>query len=324
MTSFIIRRVLQSILVLIALSFVSYSMMGLMPGDPLDIACQANPNCTPDNLEQMKKNLGLDQPVYVRYGKWLVAFVQGDLGYSRTYRRPVTEILGPRLVNTIILSLSVLIVSVLISIPLGVFTALKQNTKFDYGINLLAFMGISMPSFWLALMLIILFAVILPWFPAGGTETVGLDVKLGFWATIADRAWYLALPITSLSLLTIAGWTRFTRSKMLETMRFDFIRTARAKGLSEGRVIAMHGFRNALIPVVTIVALGMSFLFSGAVITETVFAYQGAGKLIVDSIFGNDFNVAMCSFVITSFMVLFMNLVADIGYAYLDPRITYK
>jgi peptide/nickel transport system permease protein len=324
MSAYIIRRVLQAILVMFALSFVTYGLMGLMPGDPLDIACQANPHCTPDNLEQMKKNLGLDQPVYVRYGKWAYNFMQGDLGYSRTYRRPVTEILVPRLINTLYLSAAVLICSFFIAVPLGVFTSLKQNSKFDYGTNLLAFMGISMPSFWLALMLIIIFAVNLGWFPAGGTMTVGLDQELSTWEAFKDRLWYLTLPIISLSLLTVAGWTRFVRAKMLETMRFDFIRTARAKGLTEARVIFMHGFRNALIPIVTILALGVSFIFGGAVITETVFAYQGAGKLILDSIYGNDFNVAMCSFVITSFMVLFMNLIADICYAYLDPRISYR
>jgi peptide/nickel transport system permease protein len=324
MTSYIVRRLIQTVLVVLLLSYVSYALMGLMPGDPLDIACQANPHCTPDNLEQMKKNLGLDQPIIVRYGKWLNSFVHGDLGYSRTYRLPVAEILGPRLLNTVYLSGTSLLLSLIIAIPLGVFTSLKANTKFDYSINMLGFAGISIPSFWLALMLIIIFAVKLGWFPAGGTETIGTDAEMNAWQIAVDRLKYLVLPVTSLSLLTIAYWVRYTRSKMLETMRNDYIRTARAKGLPERRVIAMHGLRNALIPVVTVVALGFSGIFSGAVITETVFAYQGAGKLLLDAIYANDFNMAMCSFIITSFMVLFMNLVADICYAYLDPRISYS
>jgi peptide/nickel transport system permease protein len=323
-TAYIIRRMIQTVIVVILLSFVSYALMGLMPGDPLDIACQANPHCTPDNLEQMKKNLGLDQPVIVRYGKWLKEFASGDLGYSRTYRLPVAEILGPRLVNTLYLSLTSLLLSLVIAIPLGVFTSLRANSKFDYTLNLFAFAGISLPSFWLALMLIIIFAVKLGWLPAGGTETVGLDVAMGFWESVLDRLKYLALPVTTLSLLTVAVWVRYTRAKMVETMRFDYIRTARAKGLTENRVIYRHGLRNALIPVVTVVALGFSGIFSGAVITETVFAYQGAGKLIFDAIFANDYNMAMCSFIITSFLVLFMNLVADLLYAYLDPRISYS
>jgi peptide/nickel transport system permease protein len=323
-TSFIIRRLIQTFVVLFLLSFVSYALMGLMPGDPLDIACQANPHCTPENLEQMKKNLGLDQPIAVRYGKWLSSFVQGDLGYSRTYRLPVTEILGPRLLNTVWLSGTSLLLSLIIAIPLGIITSLKANTKFDYSINMLGFAGISVPSFWLGLMLIIIFAVKLGWLPAGGTESIGMDEQMNIFEVAFDRIKYLILPVTSLSLLTIAYWVRYTRSKMLETMRHDYVRTARAKGLKESRVIAMHGLRNALIPVVTVVALGISGIFSGAVITETVFAYQGAGKLLLDAIYANDFNMAMCSFILTSFMVLIMNLLADICYAYLDPRISYS
>ena len=324
MTAFIIRRLFQTILVTLLLSFVSYCLMGMMPGDPLDIACQANPHCTPENLDVMKKNLGLDQPVQVRYAKWITAFAQGDLGYSRTYRLPVTEILLPRLGNTLVLGGLSLLLSLLIAIPLGVFTSLRANSKFDYSLNMFAFAGISIPSFWLGLMLIIIFAVKLQWLPAGGTETVGLEHQLSAFGVAADRIKYLVLPVTSLSLLTIAYWVRYTRAKMIETMRNDYIRTARAKGLSERRVIYRHGLRNALIPLVTVVALGLSGIFSGAVITETVFAYQGAGKLIFDAILANDYNMAMTSFIITSFLVLFMNLVADIAYAYLDPRISYS
>lgn len=322
MTSYIIRRLIQTIVVVILLTFVTYALMGLMPGDPLDIACAANPHCTPENLEQMKKNLGLDRPVHERFVKWATAFVQGDLGYSRTYRQPVADILVPRLYNTMVLWGCSLLLSLLVAIPLGVFSSLKSGTKLDYSVNFLAFMGISMPSFWLGLVLIIIFSVKLGILPAGGVETIGAD-HTGF-AWILDRAKYLILPVLSLSAQTIAQWVRYTRSSMLETMRMDFIRTAKAKGLQPRQVIFSHGLRNALIPVVTVIAVSFSFVFSGAVITETVFAYQGAGKLIYDSIIGNDFNVAMCSFVISCVAVLFMNLVADICYAYLDPRISYK
>lgn len=324
MTNFIIRRLIQTLVVTCLLSFVAYAMMGLMPGDPLDIACNANPHCTPENLEQMKKNLGLDQPVTVRYVKWLTAFLQGDLGYSRTYRQPVADILGPRLLNTLYLSGASLLLSLIIAIPLGVFTSLKPNTKFDYSLNLFAFAGISIPSFWLSLMLILVFAVELRWLPAGGTFSIGLPADASIWTHVFDRIKYLILPVTTLSLLTVAYWVRYTRAKMLETLRNDYIRTARAKGLGEQQVIVRHGLRNALIPVVTIVTLGFGQIFSGAVITETVFAYQGAGKLIFDAIFANDYNMAMCSFIITSFLVLLMSLVSDIAYAYLDPRISYS
>lgn len=324
MGAFVLRRLIQTVVVIFLLSFVSYWMMGLMPGDPLDVACQANPHCTPENLEQMKKNLGLDQPIHIRYLQWLGDLLRGDLGYSRTYRLPVTEILGPRLLNTLYLSGISLLLSLVIAIPLGVFTSLRQNSKLDYTLNMFAFAGISVPSFWLALMLIITFAVKLQWLPASGTETIGSEGTMTAVEVAFDRIRYLILPVTTLSLLTIASWVRYTRAKMLETMRHDYIRTARAKGLPENRVIYRHGLRNALIPVVTVVALGFSGLFSGAVITETVFAYQGAGKLIFDSIFANDYNMAMCSFIITSLCVMLMNLVADVLYAYLDPRISYS
>jgi peptide/nickel transport system permease protein len=324
MTAYIIRRLIQTVIVVFLLSFVSYALMGMMPGDPLDIACQANPNCTPENLAAMKKNLGLDQPITVRYVRWLNDIAHGDLGYSRTYRLPVQDILGPRLKNTLVLSCASLLLSLIIAIPLGVFTSLRPNSKFDYSLNMLAFAGISIPVFWLGLMLIIIFSVKLGWLPAGGTETIGMDASASLVEVAFDRIKYLILPVTTLSCLTIAGWVRYTRSKMIETMRNDYIRTARAKGLPERRVIMMHGLRNALIPVVTVVALGLSGIFSGAVITETVFAYQGSGKLIFDSIFANDYNVAMCSFIITSFVTVLMNLIADIGYAYLDPRISYS
>jgi len=296
--------------------------MGLMPGDPLDVACSANPYCTPENLEQMKANLGLDRPVYVRYLDWVGSLLKGDFGYSRTYNRPVLEILTPRLINTLILGLLSIIVSFCIAIPLGVFASVRANTKVDYLINFFSFLGISTPSFWLGLMLIIIFSVHLGVFPAGGVETIqSISHDRGFFATIIDRLKYLALPVLTLSSLTIAGWMRFTRSSMLEVLRMDYMRTARAKGLSSKDVVLKHGLRNALISVVTIITLEIPRVVSGAVITETVFSYQGVGKLMLDSILGNDFNVAMCSFMITCFMVLAMNFVADILYSYLDPRV---
>jgi peptide/nickel transport system permease protein len=321
MSGYVLRRILQTFLLVIGLSFACYGLLGLMPGDPLDIACQSNPYCTPTNLQKMKETLGLDQPLIVRYGKWLYGFMQGDLGYSRTYQRPVTEILGPRLVNSLILSGASLLLSLFIAIPIGVIVSLKANSKLDYSINFLAFLGISVPSFWLALILILVFSVHWQWFPAGGTMSIGIDGSQ--LSTLLDRATYLVLPVISLSAMTIANWVRFTRSKMIEVLQLDFMRTARAKGLSRTRIVLRHGLRNALIPLITVVAVGFSGIFSGAVITETVFAYQGVGKLIFDSIFANDYNVAMCSFVITILSVLLMNLIADIAYAYADPRITY-
>jgi peptide/nickel transport system permease protein len=297
--------------------------MTLMPGDPVELLIQSNPKITSADIARLKSLYGLDQPVYMRYLNWAQTIVSGDFGYSRTYRIPVGELMGPKLVNTFFLSLGSLTLALLISIPLGILTALRPNTKIDYLVNFFSFAGISVPSFWLGIVLIIIFSVWFQILPAGGTYTIGID-NAPLLDQILDRIKYLILPTMALSYLQIGRFVRFTRSAMAEAMRNDFIRTARAKGLSEKQVIWRHGFRNALLPLITILALSFSSLFSGALITETVFAYQGVGKLVYDSIIANDFNVAMVSFIISVTMVLTMNLVADILYAFADPRITYS
>ncbi|GAK56412.1 dipeptide transport system permease protein DppB [Candidatus Vecturithrix granuli] len=322
MRTYILRRLIQTVVVIFLLSFVSYYLMNLMPGDPIDIMIMSNPRMTPEDADRLKKLYGFDKPIHVRYWIWLTTTLSGDLGYSRTYRVPVGEILGRRLLNTFYLSTSALLLSLAIGIPIGIFSALRKGSSFDYAVNLFAFAGISIPSFFLGILLLIVFAIWLKWFPAGGTQTVGANLT-GF-AAFADRVKFIILPMCSLTAQQMAQYVRYMRSSMVETMHFDFIRTARAKGLPRRRVLFVHALRNALIPVVTIVALSISFLFSGAIITETLFAYQGAGKLVYDSIIANDFNVAMVSFNITVGMVLIMNLIADILYAYLDPRISYK
>lgn len=323
MTTFVTRRILQTLAVIAILSYVCFYLMSLMPGDPVDMMVASNPKITAEDVARLKSLYGLDQPVYKRYFNWVTSIGQGDLGYSRTYRVPVQELMGPRLWNTFLLSFISLTLSLILAVPLGVVSALKPGSRTDYFMNLFSFAGISIPSFWLAIVLIIIFAVKFPILPAGGTQTIGGD-PLGFWADLADRSKYLILPILSLSIQQIGRFSRFTRSAMLEAMRNDFIRTARAKGLSRYTVIWKHGFRNALIPLITILALSFSGLFSGAILTETVFAYQGVGKLVYDSIIGNDYNVAMISFVISVSMVLLMNLLADILYGFADPRISFR
>jgi peptide/nickel transport system permease protein len=296
--------------------------MSLMPGDPVDMMVASNPKITSEDIARLKSLYGLDQPTYKRYFSWVSAISKGDLGYSRTYRVPVEELMGPRMWNTFWLSAASLILSIVIAVPLGIISALRPGTKTDYFVNFISFSGISIPSFWLAIVLIICFAVKVPLLPAGGTETIG--ESFGFWAQIWDRSKYLILPVASLSIQQIGRFSRFTRSAMVEALRNDFIRTAKAKGLSRNVVIWNHAFRNALIPLITILALSFSGLFSGAILTETVFAYQGVGKLVYDSIIGNDYNVAMISFVISVSMVLIMNLVADLLYGFVDPRISYS
>jgi len=323
MTTYIIRRLIQTVVVIVLLSYVCFSLMTLMPGDPVELMIQSNPKVTSEDVARLRSLYGLDQPSYVRYFNWVKTIAAGDLGYSRTYRIPVSELMGPKLLNTFYLSLASLLLSILISVPLGIYSALHPGSKTDDAINFFAFAGISVPSFWLAIMLILTFSVYFKIFPAGGTFTIGID-ETPSWDFFVDRSKYLVLPTVSLAYQQIGRFLRFTRSAMLEAMRNDYIRTAKAKGLSYSRVIWGHGFRNALIPLITILALSFSSLFSGALITETVFAYQGVGKLVYDSIIGNDFNVAMVSFIISVAMVLLFNLIADILYGVVDPRISYK
>lgn len=328
MTTYILRRLVQTIFVIIILSYVCFGLMTLMPGDPVELLISANPKITAEDVARLRDFYGLDKPAYVRYLNWVKDISSGDLGYSRTYRIPATEMLGPSLKATFILSMISLVFSLAIAIPLGIYCALRPNSKFDYYINLVNFVGISAPSFFLGIVLIILFAVMLPpligfGLPAGGYQTTGM-VYDNIFQELLDKSKYLILPVVSLSVQSIGRFSRFARSAMLEAMRNDFIRTARAKGMSEKVVIWKHGFRNALIPLITIIAISLSSIFSGALITETLFAYPGVGRLIYTSIIGNDFNVAMVSFIISIAMVLIMNLVADLLYGVADPRISYK
>lgn len=322
MLSYILRRLIQTGVVIVVLSYFCFYLMTLMPGDPVDLMVQSNPRITAEDITRLRALYGLDQPVYKRYGNWISQIATGDLGYSRTYRVPVSEIMGPKLINTFILSVCSLTFALLIAVPLGILTSLRPNSRFDSIANLFAFAGVSAPTFWLGMMLILVFAVQLKLLPASGTFTIGSD--LGFWESIVDRAKYLILPTITLGYIQVGVFLRFTRSSMMEALRQDFIRTARAKGLPRRQVILRHAFRNALLPLITILALSLATVFSGATITETVFAYQGVGKLVYDSIIANDFNVAMVSFMISVSMVLIFNLVADILYGFADPRISYN
>ena len=317
MQRYVAGRLVESLVVLAIMSFLIYGLIGLMPGDPIDIMVQSDPNLTPADAARLKALYGLDKPLHERYLNWLEGALSGDFGYSRVHNQPVLEVLGPRLVNTLVLMGLSFIAALLVALPLGVYSALRPYGARDYAVNLAALAGISVPVFWLALMLIYLFSVLWSVLPAGGMQTIGVD-------SVLDRAKYLVLPVLTLSAATVGGFTRFMRAEMMVTMRHDYIRTARAKGLSERRVVLKHALRNALIPVVTIAALSFGSLFSGALITETMFSYLGMGKLIYDSIMGNDYNVALVSLLFATMLVLLANLLADVCYAWLDPRISYR
>ena len=316
MTGYLIDRTLQSAVVLLVMSFLIYVLIGLMPGDPVDLMTSSSPQMTSEDAARLRALYGIDRPIVERYGHWLAAALGGDFGYSRTHARPVMEILLPALGNTALLLGASFALSLVLGLGLGVLAAVRPYSRTDYAVNLLAFAGISVPPFWLALLLIIVFAVMLGVLPAGGVPTTD---DPGFWEGLR----YAVLPVANLTIASIGGHTRFVRAAMIETLRQDFILTARAKGIGRRRVVLKHALRHALIPVTTIVALNFGALFSGALITETIFAYPGMGKLIFDAIMSSDFNLALVALLFATLFTLAGNLLADVAYAALDPRIRY-
>lgn len=318
MLKFIVKRILQAIPMLIGVSIIIYALIQAMPGEPFDMYLE-NPNVSFEEIQKIKAHYGLDQPVYIQYLNWAKNMLQGDWGISYNTRRPVLELLIERIRPTVELTLSAFLLAGIVSIPLGVFGAIKKNSVFDYTTTALTFLGISMPVFWFGLMLQLLFSVKLGWLPSAGRTSFGAGG-----GGVLDIALHLILPAVVLSLIYIAGWSRYARTNYLEVMNQDYIRTARAKGLSEGTVLGGHALRNAMIPLVTVITLDIPVLFSGAVVTETVFAWPGMGRFFMDSLNKMDYPVLMGILMISACLVILCNLLADILYAILDPRIKYE
>ena len=311
----LLRRSLQTIPVVFFVTVVVFTLMQLAPGDPMDMLVLSNPNVTPEEVERLRAVYGLDDPVYVQYFRWLSQVAQGNLGYSRLYHRPITSILPQRLANTLALTGLSLLLSILIALPIGIYSALRQYSVADYLLSLIAFVGISFPVFWSGILVILLFSVVLGWLPPGGHPSI--EPGLGFWG----QARYYVAPVLVLSFFSTASWMRYMRSSLLEVIRQDYILTARAKGLA-GRVIwVRHALRNALIPIVTLIALTIPALIGGAVVTEIVFSWPGMGRLIFDSLMNNDYYLAMAIFLVFGVLVALFNLLAEVAYAFLDPRI---
>ncbi len=317
MMRYVMGRLVESVVVLIIMSFVIYALIGLMPGDPIDLMINSDPRLTPADAARLRAVYGLDKPLVERYLNWAAAALTGDFGHSRLYVRPVLDVMPGFLLNTFNLMGLTFVISIAIALPVGIYAALRQHSAADYAINLACFAGISIPIFWLALMLIIVFAVLIPILPASGISSVGGGDFL-------DRARHLVLPVITLTIFSVGSYTRFMRASTIEVMRQDYIRTAYAKGANRHQVVIRHALRNALLPVVTIIALSFGTLFSGALITETMFAYPGMGKLIYDSIMGNDFNMALVALLFATLVTLLADLCADLAYAWLDPRISYN
>jgi peptide/nickel transport system permease protein len=321
MTKYLLHRVLQMIPILVLISVLVFALLTSMPGDPLDRMLEDNPDFTYEDYMRLRAIYGLDDPVYIRYFKWASQVLQGQLGYSRQYKIPVQNLVLPRLQNTLILSISALILALTVALVLGIISAVKQYSVIDYASMGFAFFGFSVPNFWLGLMLIVLFSVNLHWLPPGGI--MSSDVQPGFWNQILDRAKYLIMPMFVTSFAEMASWTRYTRNSLLDVLQLDYLRTARAKGLTESSVVVKHALKNSLLPLITVIGGSFSRFFAGATIVETVFSYPGMGKLLFDSVMGNDFVVSMAILMLLSFMVLWGNLIADLLYGWVDPRIRY-
>jgi peptide/nickel transport system permease protein len=324
MTTYILRRFLQAIPIMLLLSIFLFGVVRLMPGGPLAQA-ERNPNVTPEQLAALRVRLGLDQPLPVQYLKWIKAFVlEGDWGYSIKFRRPVAEMISERMPATLLLFGVGFLIMLLFAIPIGVYSAIKPYSAFDNIITTLSFAGQSVPVYWLGLILIVLFYLNIPnpfgegpMFPAGGMYTIGKE------GDKLDLLWHLALPIAAMTFSWIAWYSRFLRSSMRDTLNEDYIRTARAKGLSLPKVHFKHALRNALLPLVTLIALDLPTVFGGAVFIETIFAWPGMGRLFWDAAKGRDYPILLAVMMIYAALTLFFNLIADIVYGFLDPRIRY-
>jgi len=321
-TAYIVKRLLQMIPLLLGVTFLTFAIVSFVPGSPIS-SLQLNPRARPEDLERIRQNLGLDRPWYERYFVWLSDVVQGDLGLSLTNFTPVTDRILGVLPNTLLLTATALVIALLVSVPLGVAAAVRHNSLFDHITTILVTAFAAIPSFWLALLMIILFAVKfddwgLPTLPAQGMQDLRGETGL------LDRIEHLVLPASALALAQIAGWTRFIRSSMLETVNMDYVRTARSKGLAERAVIYRHAFRNAMLPLVTLVGLALPELFGGAYLIEQIFAWNGLGRLAFNATQSNDYTLIMGATLLFALLTMLGNLFADVVYALADPRIRYR
>jgi peptide/nickel transport system permease protein len=364
MTNFIIRRLFQSVVLLFFVTILIYIILNIVPGGPFDTLRLSNPRLAGSHIERLNALLDLDKPILPgnycpkvsgvqqpcrfdqgRYVRWLTKVVHLDFGKSWTMQTgtPVLTMIGQRLWYTVLLMGLSYFFAIIIAVPIGIYSAVKQYSASDYFVTAFAFFGQSMPTFWTGLMAMAIFSVALGWFPTSGVRTAGAqgdiidvlariaslgrshpEVKGHELTYLSDGLRHVALPALVLTYFNMAAWTRYTRASMLEVLRQDYMRTARAKGLKERIVILKHGLRNALIPLITILALTLPGLFSGALITESIFSWPGMGRMTIDAISNVDWPVVQGIVCIIAFLVIFSNLLADVLYAVVDPRIQYS
>ena len=328
MRDYIIRRVLGMIPLILIVMIVSFGIFSLVP-NPF-AALMENPRIRKADIQRLIKAWGFDLPWYLRFFHWFSGVIRGDWGPSLLYPGSTArDVISRALPVTVRLMGIEFLVSLIIALPIGIISAVKQYSVTDYIVTVISFLGMSMPTFWFGLLMMMLFSVVLkrpsgmPLLPAGGIVTPGLEVA-PFWVKLGDRAQYLVMPVVVLAFSSVGAWARYMRSSMLEVIRQDYIRTARAKGAPERSVVNKHALRNAMIPIVTLIALSVPAIVGGAAITETIFNIPGMGSLIIAAEIKADYPTAMIGLLITSVLVIAFNLVADIVYAWIDPRIKYS
>jgi peptide/nickel transport system permease protein len=331
---YIIHRIIQLILVLFGVSVVVFLTMHVLPGDVAQMLL--GDRATNEQLERLRSQLGLDQPIYVQYLRFAIGALRGDFGMSLRSNHPAFADVWYAFPVTVQLSMAALLIAVLVGVPTGVFAATRPLSRFDNIVMTVSLFGVSMPIFWYGLMMILVFGAFLDWLPIGGLMPIGVEPERITGMSVVDAIIsgdlqmvltslrYLILPACTLGTIPIAIITRITRSEMLLMLSSDHVRTARAKGLPEWRVILKHVLRNALIPVVTVIGLQLGLLLSGAVLTETIFSLPGLGRLMVNAILARDYPVVQAAALLTAFVFVVVNLLVDLSYAWLDPRIRYR
>ncbi len=319
MTRYLLRRLLIAVPSLLGISLVLYTVLALAPGDPFG-ELASNPNVPPEVAAGLRAKFGLDDPVWLRYLRWLVAMLHGDWGFSFVSRVDVDRLIWQRLPVTLFVIGSSQILALSIALPVGVFSAIRPYSIFDQIANTLAFIGFSLPTFFTGILFILVFSITLHWLPF----VFRADLAATGWRWFWEEFRQAAMPVAVLGLFQGASWTRYVRSAVLDVIRLDYVTTARSKGISESAVVTKHVVRNALIPVVTLVALQMPAVFGGAIVTEQIFRVPGIGSLLISSIQANDTPVIMAVTFVFACLVILFNLIADMLYGWLDPRIAYR
>ena len=321
---YLLKRFIYIIFVFFIISILMFFIYKSMPGDPVDamlgsLRTSMRPDAYQELYDRTAEQLGVNQPLPVQYFAWMSNMLTGNFGYSTQYQRPVIDVIGSPMLNTILLNLLTMVMVFVISVPLGILTAVRKNGVFDKAVQVVTIIGYSIPSFIIALLAIFAFAVKIPIFPISGVRSPGMDAG-GLQGTL-DMLWHMALPVLVMSVSGIGGITRYVRAAMIDVLRMDYIKTARAKGLREKTVIYVHAFRNALIPVVTITTWWIIGLFGGSVVIESVFLWNGLGKMLIDGLMNRDFSIVLTMQMFYVLLSLAGNVIMDIAYTLVDPRV---